>query len=342
MSVFENMPNVGKKKVPPPSQSKRKPWLLAALAALLLLCLCLALGGLSWYFILRPAAPANLSTNTGPNQNPSASGVSVAANGRLAFSVFTNDFPEGKAVWLMNLDGSSAKQILKLASSPAFSPDGSTIAYYHWTDGIYVANADGSNPHKILGETNAKFISWSHNGKWIAFSSQPTTKGSTNVNIDVIAPDGSQRHTAVVGGSMPAWSSDDTQIVFSSCRGPDCGIFKASALGGDGGTMIVGDLGNDPAWSPSGRQVLYQADVDSIKQIFVVNVDGSGKKQLTSGTAPHVGAQWSSDGGTIFYRSSDGGSWGIWKMNADGSGQTKLMSDVQPVDWAYERLAVAR
>jgi hypothetical protein len=29
-------------------------------------------------------------------------------------------------------------------------------------------------------------------------------------------------------------------------------------------------------------------------------------------------------------------------MNADGSGQVKLKGDVEPVDWAYERLAVTR
>ena len=151
-----------------------------------------------------------------------------------------------------------------------------------------------------------------------------------------------QGDTVVIGGNMPSWSPNDQQIAFSDCRGSDCGVLKAGSLGGDGGTMIVKELGTNPAWSPDGNKIVYQADVDSIKQLFVVNADGSGKKQVTSGTASHVGAAWSPDGGTIFYRSPEGGSWGIWKMNADGSGQVKLKSDVEPVDWAYERLAVTR
>jgi len=270
----------------------------------------------------------------------SASAAAVQPNVKIAYSVFTGDTAEGKSVWIMNADGSGAKRILPQASSPAFSPDGKQIAYYHWTDGIYVANADGSNAHKIVGETHAKFLAWSNDGKWIAFSSQPTQKG--NVNIDAVMVDGSKRRTIVIGGSMASWSPDDQWIVFADCRGSDCGILKASSLGGDSGAMIVADMATNPAWSPDGKRIVYQADVDGVKQLFVINADGSGKKQLTSGTAPHVGAQWSPDGAVIFLRSPEGGSWGIWRIQADGSGKTKLLGDVQPVDWAFERLAVTK
>ncbi len=349
MSAFDNMPDVGKKKVkvqqPPPQ--KRMPVLLAALAGLVLLLLCLMLAGIgAWYFTLGPgASPQKVGVAVPPGSAPTTPGASSAANTqgvKIAYSVYTGDSPEGHSIWVMNADGSDAKQVIRTASSPAFSPDGKQIVYYHYTDGIYVANADGTGAHKILGETNAKYLAWSHDGKWIAFASKPNAnKDNGNINIDAIRVDGSGRRTIVIGGSMPAWSPNDQQIAFSDCRGSDCGILTAGSLGGDEGTMIVKELGTNPAWSPNGNKIVFQADVDSIKQLFVVNVDGTGKKQLTSGTSPHVGAAWSPDGNTIFYRSPQGGNWGIWKMDADGSGQVKLISNVEPVDWAYERLAVA-
>jgi Tol biopolymer transport system component len=348
MSAFDNMPDVGKKiKVQGASQPNRTP-LLLGLAGCLVLLLCLALAGVgAWFFALGPGASAvqKVGTAVQPGTAPTAPAASSGSSTkgiRIAYSVYTGDSPEGHSIWVMNADGSDAKQLVPTASSPAFSPDGKLIAYYHYTDGIYVANADGSNPRKVLGESNAKYLSWSHDGKWIAFSSKPNPNQNGNINIDAVFVDGSKRRTIVVGGAMPTWSPNDQQIAFADCRGSDCGILKAGSLGGDGGTLIVKELGTDPAWSPDGTKIVYQADVDSIKQLFTVNADGTGKKQLTSGTDTHVDAAWSPDGGTIFYRASVAGSWGIWKMNADGSNQVKLLGDVTPVDWAYERLAVTR
>jgi hypothetical protein len=100
-----------------------------------------------------------------PTQPPPA-----APKARLAFTVRRGDRPEDNYIWIMNADGSGAKEILKRASEPTFSPDGSKIAFYQWTDGIFVANADGTEPKKILGESNAGYMSWSHDGRWIAFS----------------------------------------------------------------------------------------------------------------------------------------------------------------------------
>jgi len=339
-SPFEDMPSVGKKKKgAASSHSNRTAMLFGALGCVLLL-LCLALAGTIW-FLLQGKNPPSLPSLLGGN-TPSLPFTSSSGVLRIAFSVERGDRPEDKSVWFIKSDGSGARQVIERASSPVFSPDGGKLAYYHWSDGIYVANADGSNPHKILGETNAKYLAWSHDGKWIAFASQPIQKEGVNVNIDAIRPDGSDRRTIIVGGSQPAWSPDNKQIVFSTCRAADCGIFKASSLGGESGTMVAGGLGANPAWSPDGKRIVYQAEADGVKQLFIINSDGTGKKQLTTGNAHHVGAQWSPDGGTLIYRSPEGGSWGIWKMDADGGNPVKVANDVPAVDWAYERVAVIK
>jgi Tol biopolymer transport system component len=140
---------------------------------------------------------------------------------------------------------------------------------------------------------------------------------------------------------MPSWSPDDTQIVFQTCRETICGLYKVNSAGGDA-VLLVGDDGSLPSWSPDGRKILYQKEDAGEIQLFVINLDGSGKKQLTFGPAKHLDAAWSLDGNTIFYRSPEGGTWGIWKMNADGTNRVKLIDNVPPVDWAFERLAVSK
>lgn len=346
---FDNMPDVGKgKKVQGTAPQSNRVLPLIIGVVLLALVMCVVLAGVGWFVLQGRGGAATTTSNNTPStasQNqPEKQGqaVAVSSNVRIAYSVERGGNAEGKLVWLARGDGSEAKQLLTQASSPVFSPDGSQIAFYHWTDGIYIANADGGNPKKILGESNAKYLAWSHDGKWIAFSSQPSQQEGAPVNIDAIRVDGSGRRTIVIGGRQPTWSPDDTMVAFASCRGSDCGIFKASSGGGDLGSLVVGDLATNPAWSPDGKKILYQADADSVKQLFVVNVDGTGKKQITSGTNPHVGAQWSPDGSTIYFRAAEGGAWGIWKMNADGSNPVKIASDVPPVDWALERLALSK
>ena len=367
--MFENMPDASKKPGSP-GVNRRAP-LVIGLIALIALLFCIALAGLGVGGFLSKGGLGFLNPNAGDSSSekfgsavpasdatpdassasapgtsstPAASAppASARATGKIAYSVFTGDSPEGKSIWVMNVDGSGAKQILPKASSPAFSPDGKRIAYYLWDVGIFVANADGSNSQKILGETNAKYLAWSHDGKWIAFASQPIQKEGVNVNIDAVPSDGGARRTIVVGGSMPTWSPDDKRITFSSCRGSDCGILVASSLGGDGGKLIVGELGANPAWSPNGQRIVYQAEADGVKHLFVINADGTGKRQLTTGKNNHVGAQWSLDGNAIFYRATENNNWHIWRMNADGTNRIKLVQNVMPVDWAYERLAVGK
>ncbi len=267
----------------------------------------------------------------------------AAAKGKIAFSVCSAncDQDEGKSVWVMNADGSGLKKIADKASEPTFSPDGSQIAYYHWTDGIFVISADGTGApgKKIVGDTMVGFIEWSHDGRLIAFSAQPGGKG--NIVVDVVSlPDGQDRHNIAIGQS-PSWSPDDTQIVFDTCRGNNCGIYKSSSGGGEA-IPIINDGGGLPAWSPDGKKIIYQSEIDGQKQIFAINPDGSNKKQLTSGAAAHVSPAWSADGKYIYHRTPEGGSWGIWRMNADGSGPVKLIGDVPPVNGGHERISVSR
>lgn len=348
--MFENMPQVPKGKGKMGAQSSspnRFPWIIGVVGCLVLL-LCVALAGLTgggaWFFTSGPGAglvPKAANQPSGGTQ-PGVAGTPVAAaipRGKIAYSVETGGRPEDKFVYVMNADGTGAKQLLTNASSPAFSPDGTLIAYYHWNDGIYVANADGTQPRKIVGETNAKYLEWSHDGKSIAFSSQPGGKG--NINIDVVLSNGGGRRSVVIGGSIPSWSPDDKEIVFQTCRGADCGIYRVGILGGEP-VRIVGDLGGTPVWSPDGKKVAYHADTDQVKQLFVVNADGTGRRQITSGADIHVDPQWSPDGNYIFYRSPEGGSWAIWRVAADGASPTRIAPTDSPVDWAYERLAVSK
>lgn len=87
---------------------------------------------------------------------------------------------------------------------------------------------------------------------------------------------------------------------------------------------------SDPQVSPDGTKILYGISFTSIKQnknnreLFVMNVDGSDNKQITTTAKSENNARWYNGGKQIVYLM--GGQ--IWIMNADGSDPKKI-SDVE-------------
>ena len=80
---------------------------------------------------------------------------------------------------------------------------------------------------------------------------------------------------------QPSWSADGKRIAFSR----EGAIFEAPATGGPAHRVGHG-LGNagDPAFSPDGKLIAYDYRNPgySIREIYVMNADGTGIRKLTS------------------------------------------------------------
>jgi Tol biopolymer transport system component len=89
-----------------------------------------------------------------------------------------------------------------------------------------------------------------------------------------------------------------------------------------------------PALSPDGRQIAFQryTNKNAVPQIWVMNANGSGQKQLTrGGAAEHP--QWSPDGKKILFQGFLGDSSDeFWVINANGSGRVRLTYSPHHVD----------
>ena len=72
-----------------------------------------------------------------------------------------------------------------------------------------------------------------------------------------------------------------------------------------------------PAWSPDGRRIAFQTVIRS--EIYVVGVDGTGLRRLTSNRARDSGPAWSPDGRRIAFSSTRDGNWEVYTMDADGA-----------------------
>src|SRR5262249_21137928 len=105
--------------------------------------------------------------------------------------------------------------------------------------------------------------------------------------------------------------------------------------GGDGQTLTDGGATHvQPAWSPDGTRIAYDANPDGFYHLFVMDADGSNQTQLTSSSWNDVQPAWSPDGTHIAFASNRYGTYGIYTMVADGSDVRRVASgrwnDLQP------------
>lgn len=301
--------------------------------------------------VTKTAAPTAIRTTkpavtTVPPPPPKPVGLS----GKITYDGFLGgvDFVD-RTINTALVTGNTGGQIIARASWPAYSPGGDRIAYFHWTDGLYIANADGGGAiGPLYVSPGVCCINWSHDGVWIVFadSSRANQPGGP---IKMIKVDGVYK-TIVnlnVNGNGPSFSPDGKQIVWSGCLPgtSTCGLMISPADGSGTVRQLTRDNSGNAHWSPDGKRIVFQgADEAGNQQVFVINADGSGRKQLTEGKHNDGQPAWSRDGGSIFWRSDQNGTaWAIFVMNADGSNKRLLIPNtpVDPSLWAWETISVA-
>ena len=142
---------------------------------------------------------------------------------------------------------------------------------------------------------------------------------------------------------------DGKKLVFTSMRDGDLDIYSMDA-NGQNVRRLTNELGYDggPFWSYDGKQIVYRAHhpqteaakadyLSLLKQnlirptaleIWVMNADGSNKRQVTSNGKANFGPYFFPDGKRIIFSSNiddpRGRNFDIYKINVDGTGLERL------------------
>jgi Tol biopolymer transport system component/tetratricopeptide (TPR) repeat protein len=111
-------------------------------------------------------------------------------------------------------------------------------------------------------------------------------------------------------------------------------IYVADRTRGFAPTQITPGSGRyfDLSWTGDDR-ILYASDATGSADLWEMNGDGSGQRQLTSAIGRSYAPAASPDGKTVAYHSNRSGSWNIWKVNTGGAATVQLTSDSQDSNW---------
>lgn len=148
---------------------------------------------------------------------------------------------------------------------------------------------------------------------------------------------------------------DGKKLVFTSMRDGDLDIYTMD-VDGKNVRRLTNELGYDggPFWSYDGKQIVYRAhhpktDAEkadytrllnqnlispSVLEIFVMNADGSNKRQVTSNGKANFGPYFFPDGKRIIFSSNIDAdprsrNFDLYKINVDGTGLERItFSDV--------------
>ncbi|MDP9302232.1 MAG: hypothetical protein M3P43_15265, partial [Actinomycetota bacterium] len=173
------------------------------------------------------------------------------------------------SLWLISSDGSYERQLTRApvdAESPAWSPDGTWIAFSAADEpkgrALYLIRPDGSDLSMIARDKVIGAVAWSPDGGSIVFSSRPSS-GDGLADLWIVSTDGSGLHRLTsspdVDESDPTWSPDGRTIAFVT---PD-GIMQMPSEGGPSEMVIPtspngeGRVPTSPAWSPDGAYLTF-------------------------------------------------------------------------------------
>lgn len=286
----------------------------------------------------------------------------VALNGPLSpdaqnAKVVYQKGPNSSADIYLITPGTGISMGLRRGYHPAFSPDGTKIAFVDNTAGatngfIRLMNADGTNVRNLAQPRQGFSPTWSPDGTRLAFvrgdfdSVGDDGKGTLYV-IDMTAGSEGANETVIpttMQVSRPSWGANN-RIAFSGLQphpsgGNDVlGIHVTGAIPPSGQvgsnppavTAISGSNTNDrdAAWSYDGTQIAFLSTRDypmfNGSEIYVMDPQGANVRRVTNASNFKSAPAWSPDGTKLVY--SRGGSMGslnanLGMVNADGSNGT--------------------
>ncbi|MBK9176146.1 MAG: PD40 domain-containing protein [Flavobacteriales bacterium] len=263
---------------------------------------------------MKPQHLVLIAFSAGCTSPPPAEVADATPNLRIAFNVYTNTPEDNYEVFVMDLDGKNRKNITNTPGVEwVYAAHGSRLLFISDRDTchrcyfLYEMDADGNNVRKISDR---------------------------------------QLQDSWIGARL-----DGSEFLVDPKGINDTAFYRIDEAGKVLDTLYHGlAYANDPCFSPNGRQVVFRGSNAKFKgsagyhdELYIINTDGSGRRQLTHYPANDTTAEWwayhagppfwEPSSSRISYCSKRKGNLSIFSIKPDGTDEQQLTPDGFDEDW---------
>jgi Tol biopolymer transport system component len=262
-------------------------------------------------------------------------GIGFSPDGKQS-TFIRRDGDLGTSLFIANADGTGERTLATRKAGerfsiyePAWSPDGKLIATGVYVDGtnmvVAAVSVDDGTVKNITSQTwvAVNRVAWTRDGRGLIF---PAGEANTQSQIWYVSyPAGEARRITNDANSYGLGSlsltSDSSTIATTQVEyisnvfvGPAGDLGHARQI-----THSLSSLARSYilSWTPEGK-LIYSTSAGGNRNIWIMNADGTGNRQLTTGSAYDGGPVVTPDGRYIVFDSTRGGRDNIWRMDADG------------------------
>jgi TolB protein len=226
--------------------------------------------------------------------------------------------------------------------SPAWSPDGSSLAYVSFEErmpAIYVQILKTGERRRVSAHAGVNQApAWSPDGKKLAMTLS-TRDGNLDIYVLDLATDALTRLTDDPAiDTEPQWSRDGQSIYFTSDRAGGPQIYRMAAVPGAKPTRLTfqGSYNARPRLSPDESQLAFVTQEGGAYRIATLDLRGHGDMQVLTKGRFDVSPSYAPNGAVLIYASRDQERGVLALVSADGRVQQRLVSsegEVQEPAW---------